>query len=137
MTGDADNVAEMDRLVQPAKVSGFARRAVRNNCVAALVRDDSEVSVVDGILIVPSDPQREMLDEIEGEDSYEVVEVDAVTDSGEIVNADTYLWRDRHMDLILPDSSWELEVFVKEHLQSWLDLMTDDGIEDNADISSL
>lgn len=67
---------------------------------------------------------RKKLDDFEGE-IYTPTSVDAVLEDGSVVEADMYVWAGDQD--ALSDEPWELNTFVKERLEDWLDLF--EGME--------
>lgn len=75
LTGDASNVAAVSRLAHSARVSGFARFAVKNCDYPAIIKHDDARSTVQGYLLQPETvSQRKKLDNFEGE-LYKIVSV--------------------------------------------------------------
>lgn len=129
MTGSAENVDQVSRLLKPARVMGYKRVAVHHCDYPAVVKDDG--STVDGFVLQPQTAsQRRKLDDFEGE-AYKPVTVTAhlqniTNDNPECtVDADMYLW-DGDMDK-LSTESWGLEEFIATRLEDWIDLF--DGME--------
>lgn len=130
LTGDASNVTAVSKLVQPAKVYGYARFSLRNRDYPAVIKHELDSSV-DGYLLIPEiTSQRKKLDDFEGE-VYEPtpVSVTVFESDGsprvEVVEADIYFWAGDTS--ILTTDPWELEIFEREKLESWLDLF--EGME--------
>ncbi|KAF5570398.1 hypothetical protein FPHYL_1234 [Fusarium phyllophilum] len=67
---------------------------------------------------------RKKLDDFESE-IYTPTSVDAVLEDGSVVEADMYVWAGDQD--ALSDEPWELDTFVKERLEDWLDLF--EGME--------
>ncbi|KAI1070149.1 hypothetical protein LB507_007942 [Fusarium sp. FIESC RH6] len=123
ITGDASNTNTVQRFAHPAKVHGYARFSVRHCDYPAVVEKES--SEVDGyLLILETKSQRKKLDDFEGE-AYKVTPVEVVMEDGTKVEADMYVW-DGDIER-LSDEPWELEWFVNERLEDWLDLF--EGME--------
>lgn len=82
---------------------------------------------MDGCLVrFDTASQRRRLDDFEGELYKITTTVVSVRDSegeltGETVEADMYLWDGD--DELLSEDGWELETFVNERLEDWLDLL--------------
>ncbi|KAI1770062.1 AIG2-like protein [Hypoxylon cercidicola] len=130
LTGDKSNIPTVTRLIQPAKVYGYARFSLQNLDYPAVTKHEPSSSV-DGYLLMPeTTSQRKKLDDFEGE-AYEVVPVDVtVFDSDqeprkETVEADLYVWAGDPNALTM--NPWELEDFERERLEDWLDLF--EGME--------
>ncbi|KAM3429169.1 hypothetical protein MY4824_008424 [Beauveria thailandica] len=131
LTGDSSRVADIAHMLKPALVSKYIRLAVRNGDYPAVVRGSREEDCVDGYLLqVDTTSQRKKLDDFEGE-IYVVESTPAKLlginghPTGETVDADIYVWAgDEEM---LEEKPWELEWFIKERLDDWLDLF--DGVE--------
>ena len=68
--------------------------------------------------------QCKKLDDFEGE-AYKITHVEVVMEDGTKVEGDMYVW-DGDMEK-LSDEPWDLEWFVKERLEDWLDLF--EGME--------
>ncbi|KHN94482.1 AIG2-like protein [Metarhizium album ARSEF 1941] len=124
LTGDSSNVDYIDTLIRPARVYGFARYRLRGrDYPAATVRGDS---YIDGYLVsFQSTSQRRKLDDFEGETYTPVSTRTCILDennecSGEEIPADIYLWNGPAESLT--QEPWELQVFVNESLEDWLDL---------------
>lgn len=82
----------------------------------ALVKQ--EAGQTDGLLFVPETrSQRIKLDDFEGE-AYAVTSVE-VTIEGGVVEADAYVWNGDTGEL--STEPWDLEVFIANRLEDWLD----------------
>ncbi|KAI1171887.1 AIG2-like protein [Nemania sp. FL0916] len=132
LTGDSSKVYDVARLLQPAKVYGYARVAVKHGDYPAAIKHEQD-SEIDGFLLTPeTTSQRKKLDDFEGE-AYkaESVTVTVLDSNGAhqtpigFVEADIYLWAESMDELT--DEPWELATFEKERLKDWLDLF--EGIE--------
>ncbi|KAI8674573.1 putative gamma-glutamylcyclotransferase [Fusarium keratoplasticum] len=125
LTGDASNTSTVARLARPAKVYGYARYAVKNRDYPAVVKRTDESSTVDGyLLILETTSQRKKLDDFEGE-TYKVTAVTVELEDGRTVDGDMYVWDGNMADV--STEPWDLEAFVKERLEDWIDLF--DGME--------
>ncbi|EPE05632.1 aig2 family protein [Ophiostoma piceae UAMH 11346] len=126
MTGSAENVSQVEPLLQPAKVVGYKRVAVLGCDYPAVIQD--EKSVVEGYFLRPrTTSERKKLDDFEGE-VYKpvVVAVEIQTASTlEHATADMYVW-DSDMDKLSAEP-WDLQEFIKTRLDDWIDLF--DGME--------
>ncbi|KAG5770511.1 hypothetical protein H9Q72_002676 [Fusarium xylarioides] len=123
LTGDATNTELISALARLAKVHGYARYTVRSRDYPAVVKRDGHE--VDGdLLVLETKSQRKKLDDFEGE-AYTPMSVDVVLEDGNIVEADIYVWTGDQA--ALTDEPWELNTFVKERLEDWLDLF--EGME--------
>ncbi|KAL7628564.1 hypothetical protein AAE478_000079 [Parahypoxylon ruwenzoriense] len=130
LTRDASKTLAASTLTQPAKVYGYARFSLHNCDYPAVVKHNLDSSVDGYLLTLETTSQRRKLDDFEGE-AYKATGV-AVTllDSdglprGEIVDADMYVWAGDAETLTA--EPWELEVFIRERLETWLDLF--EGME--------
>ncbi|KAI0121255.1 hypothetical protein BJ170DRAFT_698703 [Xylariales sp. AK1849] len=129
LTGDASNTSIVSLLVQPAKIYGYARFSLHNRDYPAVVHDDH--STVDGYLLtLDTVSQRKKLDDFEGEPySPTAVTVSTFDQHGkphqETVDADVYLWTGERE--ALTSTPWDIEAFIKDRLEDWLDLF--DGME--------
>ncbi|EFY89708.1 hypothetical protein MAC_04361 [Metarhizium acridum CQMa 102] len=124
LTGDSSNVDYIVNLIRPARVYGFARyRSRGRDYPAATIHKDS---YIDGYLVsFQSMSQRRKLDDFEGEIYKPVSTRTYILDenkerSGEEILADIYLWNGPAESLT--EESWELDVFINESLETWLDL---------------
>ena len=131
LTGDASNADVVSQLVRPARVAGFSRFAVRDADYPAAIKDDNTSATVNGNLVeIQAVSQRRRLDDFEG-DLYTAVPVcvslldDSGNPRGETISADMYIWNE-HEDC-LSTEPWDLDVFIAERLEDWLDLF--DGME--------
>jgi len=123
VTGDASNTSIVQKFAHPAKVHGYARFAVHHCDYPAVVKKES--GEVDGyLLILETTSLRKKLGDFEGE-AYKITPVEVVMEDGTKVEADMYVW-DGDMEK-LSDEPWELEWFIKERLEDWLDLF--EGME--------
>ncbi|KAF5716671.1 hypothetical protein FGLOB1_2477 [Fusarium globosum] len=123
LTGDVANTEPISALARPAKVHGYARYTVRSRDYPAVIKKDGHE--VDGdLLILETKSVRKKLDDFEGE-MYTPTSVDAVLEDGSVVEADMYVWAGDQD--ALSDEPWELNTFVKERLEDWLDLF--EGME--------
>ncbi|KAI1452202.1 AIG2-like protein [Annulohypoxylon moriforme] len=125
LTGDPTNVSAVSQLIQPAKVYGYKRFALRDRDYPAAVKHDPHSSVDGYLLTLETTSQRNKLDGFEGE-IYEAVAVDVIVfdpdDNAlqETVEADIYRWAG-DLEVVTTDP-WELEDFERERLDDWLDL---------------
>ncbi|KAJ6790173.1 hypothetical protein PWT90_10075 [Aphanocladium album] len=130
LTGDSSRVGDIEHMIKPAEVFKYTRLAVKQCDYPAIIESKSESDRVDGYLLqVDTTSQRKKLDEFEGE-AYAIhaVHVRVLHNeepTGEIIDADVYVWNgDMEMLAARP---WELETFINDRLQDWLDLF--DGME--------
>ncbi|KAL2021897.1 hypothetical protein VTK56DRAFT_6492 [Thermocarpiscus australiensis] len=130
MTGDATKVDEVRPLLRKAAVHGYKRCSLHGRDYPAAIRDTG--SSVDGYLLTPkTTSQRRKLDDFEGE-TYKITPVtvtildDDGQPTGDNIEADMYVW-DRDSDAVSLEDSWDLDTFVRERLEDWLDLF--EGIE--------
>ena len=123
VTGDASNTNTVQKFAHPAKVHGYARFSVHHCDYPAVVEKES--GEVDGyLLILETASQRKKLDDFEGE-TYKITHVEVVMEDGTKVEGDMYVW-DGDMEK-LSDEPWDLDCFVRERLEDWLDLF--EGME--------
>lgn len=125
LTGDASNVDTVSPLMHIAQVSGYKRLTVHHSDYPAVIKTN-DFSMVSGHLIrLETVSQRKKLDDFEGE-LYTVVPIAVqVLDkqhnpTGEIVDADMYIWNGEMELLGMED--WELDYFIENRLEDWLDL---------------
>ncbi|KAF5613653.1 uncharacterized protein FTJAE_13863 [Fusarium tjaetaba] len=123
LTGDAANTESISALTRPAKVRGYARYTVRSRDYLAVVKRDGH-EVEGDLLVLETNSQRKKLDDFEGE-IYTPTSVDVVLEDGSVVEADMYVWAGDQD--ALTNEPWELDTFVKERLEDWLDLF--EGME--------
>ncbi|KAM0563134.1 hypothetical protein ACHAPJ_000848 [Fusarium lateritium] len=123
LTGDASKTHIVGPLARPAKVKGYARYSLHNCDYPAIVKHASHE--VDGYLLsLNTTFQRKKLDDFEGE-TYKITPVLVTLEDGSTVDADMYVWNgDKDA---LTNEPWELEAFVKERLEDWIDLF--EGME--------
>ncbi|KAM0203018.1 hypothetical protein ACHAPA_011485 [Fusarium lateritium] len=125
LTGDAANTAIVAALARPATVHGYARYAVQHRDYPAAVKKEEPGHEVDGLLLVfETRSQRRKLDDFEGE-AYTPTPVLATLQDGSTVDADMYVWGGD--EEALSTEPWELEDFVKDRLEDWIDLF--EGME--------
>ncbi|WAO86232.1 Putative gamma-glutamylcyclotransferase [Fusarium falciforme] len=124
LTGDASNTSAVARLARPAQVHGYARYAVKDRDYPAVVKHTDETLTVDGYLLTLQTSQRKKLDDFEGE-TCKVAAVAVELEDGTTVDGDMYVW-DGDMAAVSTEA-WELETFVKERLDGWVDLF--EGME--------
>ncbi|WXC64983.1 hypothetical protein SNK03_010792 [Fusarium graminearum] len=124
LTGDAAKTSAVTDLVRPAKVHGCARYSTHHcNYPAVIKQDDHEV---DGyVLLLKTKPQRKKLDDFEGE-AYTPTAALATLDDGTTIETDIYLW-DGNPESLYTEPGWDLDTFVKERPEDWLDLF--EGME--------
>ncbi|KAI1014895.1 hypothetical protein LB503_004009 [Fusarium chuoi] len=127
LTGDAAKTEPISALTRPAKVHGYARYTVRSREYPAVIKKD-EHEVGGDLLILETKSMRKKLDDFEGE-IYTPTSVDAVLEDGSVVEADMYVWAGDQD--ALSDEPWELDNFVKERLEDWLDLFEGMGMIGN------
>jgi len=118
LTGDAANTEPISALARPAKVQGYVRYTVRSRDYPAVIKKDGH-EVEGDLLTLETKSMRKKLDDFEGE-IYTATSVDVVLEDGSVVEADMYVWAGDQD--ALSDEPWELDSFVKERLQDWLDL---------------
>ncbi|KAI0097764.1 AIG2-like protein [Nemania sp. FL0031] len=130
LTGDASNVSAVVKLVQPAKVSGYARYAVKHCDYPAVIKAEPRSSVDGYLVTLETTSQRIKLNNFEA-GLYESTTVAVSVLSGEreisstTVEADMYVWvGDR--DALTADP-WDFEAFERNRLGDWLDIF--EGIE--------
>ncbi|KAF4948858.1 hypothetical protein FGADI_9348 [Fusarium gaditjirri] len=123
LTGDATQTSTVAALARPARVSGHARFTVKHCDYPAVIKKDCHE--VDGyVLLLQTISQRKKLDTFEGE-IYTPTAITATLDDGTTMEADIYLWGGDSE--ALSTEPWELETFIKERLEDWLDLF--EGME--------
>jgi hypothetical protein len=127
LSGDASNTPLASRIAYPGRIDGYARFAIHHRDYPAAVKHD--YSSIQGYLVdLETSSQRKKLDDFEGE-SYKPTPVSVTVfrdgEPDEIVEADVYLW-DGEMDCLSPEP-WDLERFVRERLDDWIDLF--EGME--------
>lgn len=119
LTGDPSNTTAVASLARPGKVYGYARFLGRGCDYPAVIQREKSSSVDGLLLTLETSSQRKRLDNFE-EEAYRVAPVSVTLDTGEMVEADMYIWAGE-MDQ-LSTEPWELATFVNERLQDWLDL---------------
>ncbi|KAF4976748.1 hypothetical protein FZEAL_6627 [Fusarium zealandicum] len=125
LTGDPSNTSVVARLTRPAKVYGYARYSLKGFDYPAVIKHPDASSSVDGYLLdLETVSQRKKLDDFEGE-TYKVTPALVELQVGSTVEADIYLW-DGDIEG-LSEEPWELDTFVKERLEDWIDLF--EGME--------
>ncbi|KAH7248638.1 AIG2-like family-domain-containing protein [Fusarium redolens] len=123
LTGHATNTKPISAHAHPAIVRGYARYTVQSQDYPAVVKKDGHE--VDGyLLILETKSQRKKLDDFEGE-IYTSTSVDVVLEDGSVVNSDMYVWAGD--EDALSDEPWELDTFVRDRLEDWIDLF--EGME--------
>ncbi|EEU33843.1 uncharacterized protein NECHADRAFT_55959 [Fusarium vanettenii 77-13-4] len=106
-------------LLHPAKVHGYARFALPSRDYPAVVKH-TDASVVDGyLLLLQTTSQRKKLDDFEG-GAYKVTPVTVELVDGTTIDADMYVW-DGDASAVSTEP-WDLDTFIKERLEDWLDL---------------
>ncbi|KAJ6457487.1 hypothetical protein C8R47DRAFT_1164129 [Mycena vitilis] len=126
LTGDSTNIAAVQPLAQPGTVKGYARFSIRHSDYPAVV-PGSPADVVDGLLLRLQAPlQRRKLDDFEGE-VYNSTRVEVCVENDPegalVVDADMYVWAG-DPDILDRDTPWELDQFIAERLDDWLELFT-------------
>ncbi|EKJ75809.1 hypothetical protein FPSE_03989 [Fusarium pseudograminearum CS3096] len=91
-----------------SKVHGYARYSIHHCDYPAVIKKDGHE--VDG----------KKLDDFEGE-AYTPTAALATLDDGTTIEADIYLW-DGDTESLYTEPGWDLDTFVKERLEDWLDL---------------
>ncbi|KAJ7629770.1 hypothetical protein DFH06DRAFT_1440175 [Mycena polygramma] len=125
LTGDSSNTATVQSLAQPATVKGYTRFSIHHSDYPAVV-PSAPADLVDGLLLrLETRLQRQKLDDFEGE-VYKPTRVDVCveSESGDtvlVVDADMYVW-DGDLDVLDRDTPWELDKFIAERLDDWLEL---------------
>jgi gamma-glutamylcyclotransferase (GGCT)/AIG2-like uncharacterized protein YtfP len=124
LTGDRSNTEAIGKLMQPARVSGYQRFAVTHCDYPAVIKADPASSVEGYLLTLETRSQRSKLDNFEGE-TYKPTQVNVTIRSPDgqnnrVVDADIYVWT---VDpSALSTDPWDLDDFLKERLNDWLDL---------------
>lgn len=125
ITGDAFDTPAVDRVARPGKVAGYKRFSVRDCDYPVAVPSQDKSASMDGLLLVlENESQRIKVDDFEGE-TFGVKSVSVTLDTGEVVQADMYIWLGEAEKLSTEE--WDLDSFEKERLQDWLDLF--EGME--------
>ncbi|RFU33815.1 hypothetical protein B7463_g2579, partial [Scytalidium lignicola] len=124
LTGDASQTDVVSDLMFPAKVDGYARFSVHNCDYPAVVKHDASSSVSGCLLMLKTTSQRRKLDDFEGE-AYLATPVSVTLLEGNeghntTVDADMYVWNGE-MNAVSSDP-WDLDTFVKERLEDWIEL---------------
>ncbi|KAK0651413.1 hypothetical protein B0T16DRAFT_403875 [Cercophora newfieldiana] len=124
ITGDESQVDAISGMLRKGRVQGYKRCSVRHCDYPAAIKDDN--CEIDGyLLLLETTSQRRKLDNFEGE-TYMVTPVAVSVENhegGETIDADMYVWN-RDNDA-LSSEPWDLEWFIKERLEDWLDLFRD------------
>jgi gamma-glutamylcyclotransferase (GGCT)/AIG2-like uncharacterized protein YtfP len=132
LTGEASQVDAIKGMLRKATVSGYKRCALYGCDYPAAIKDEN--SSIDGYVLLPETAsQRQKLDDFEGE-VYKVTPVTAsiIIDSEddneeeETIEVDMHVW-DGDMTKVSLEEPWELERFVTDRLEDWLDLF--EGME--------
>lgn len=137
LTGDSQKTDVIAPLVKPAKLKGHARFSLPSKDYPALIKHD-ETSTVDGLLLYPQNrSQLEKLDNFEDETCIVTpVQVTIVGEEDQMVDADVYLWngeRGRHICDAVSLDRWDLDTFIRERLDDWLELFAGmESVGDNA-----
>ncbi|KAJ7629746.1 hypothetical protein DFH06DRAFT_709504 [Mycena polygramma] len=125
LTGDSSKTAIVQPLAQRATVKGYARFSIHHSDYPAVV-SGTPADLVDGLLLrLDTRLQRLKLDDFEGE-VYKPTRVDVCVQSegddvAQMVDADMYVW-DGDLDALDRDTPWELDKFIAERLDDWLEL---------------
>ncbi|KAI2627925.1 AIG2-like protein [Hypomontagnella submonticulosa] len=124
LTGDDSSTAIVSRLIQPAKIYGFAQFCVEYCCDYPEIVEHEPHSSVDGYLLVPETAsQRKKIEDFEGKSlkgrPVIVTVLDADGNPKKAVHADMYLWHGKPIDKITP-YPWNLEAFEAFTLERWL-----------------
>ncbi|CAH0042234.1 unnamed protein product [Clonostachys rhizophaga] len=129
LMGDASQTDAVKKLIRPARVEGFARYGIKSCDYPAAVKCDG--SEIRGYLVTfTNSSQRKKLDDFEGE-IYSPTHLTAQVlnqngePSSQCVDAEIYLWNGSLENLTM--EPWDLEGFIEERLEDWLDLF--DGME--------
>lgn len=126
LTGDSTAVAQIEHMIKPALARKYIRLAVKNCDYPAVIGSSDESDYVDGYLLQVDTPsQRKKLDSFEGDTYAAEATIVSVVDwnnrpTGEKVEAELYLWQG-DKDL-LSWKSWDLQAFIRDRLEDWLDL---------------
>lgn len=124
LTGDASRTDDIKHLICPARAENIARHSLHGRDYPAAVKEPG--SFTTGYLLRPQTrSQRKKLDDFEGE-AYQVtaIEVSLLDDTAEAVEtgigADIYIWNGE--EHLVSDQAWDLQWFIRERLEDWLDL---------------
>jgi len=124
LTGDRQNLDVIHPHQQRATLPGYHRGGVLGKDYPALVPATIE-NTVEGILFYPRNmDDRRKLNNFEGE-QYTRTTVEVVCDSGQNVEATTYVWSGETEEIAKED--WDFNEFETNRLSDWLDLF--DGFE--------
>ena len=124
LTGNRENKDVIIPLQQKATLKYYHRGSVSGKDYPAIV-SGTERDLVEGVVFYPRNmDDRRKLNNFEGE-QYTMETVNVVFESGEQVEASTYIWSGDKDEITKTD--WDFEKFVSTRLPDWLDLF--DGIE--------
>ncbi|KAF5240719.1 hypothetical protein FAUST_4245 [Fusarium austroamericanum] len=124
LTGDSAKTSAVADLVRPAKVHSYARYSIPHSDYPAVIKQDGH-EVYGCVLLLRTKSQQRKLDDFEG-DAYTPTAILATLDNGATMEADIYLWNGTAATLSM-EPGWDLDTFVKERLEDWLDLF--EGME--------
>lgn len=136
LTGDATQIDAVSRIIFRAHAEDVARYSLRGCDYPAAIREPG--STLRGYLLHPeTTSQRRKLDDFEGEvyhvESVRVTILAEGNGKGQgKVDADIYLWKGDKSKL--SGELWDLEWFIKERLEDWIDLF--EGMEMTGDDAS-
>ncbi|KAK2612555.1 hypothetical protein QQS21_001493 [Conoideocrella luteorostrata] len=126
LTGEASNIEQIEAMIRPARVYGFARYKVNDRDYPGAIA--SKGSYIDGYLLTCRNAsQRLNLAQFE-QDLYEEDSTTAYIKGSdgqpqkEGVKADIYLWRETP-DESLSRNAWDLQEFIDTRMEDWLGLI--------------
>ncbi|KAI8721655.1 putative gamma-glutamylcyclotransferase [Fusarium sp. LHS14.1] len=133
LNDDASKPHDVARLARPAKVHGYARYTLKNRDFPAVIKQTDESTVEGSLLLLETTSQRNKLNDFEGED-YKATAVTVELEDGTTIDGDMYVWNGDMSDV--STEPWELDTFVKERLQDWIDIfdgmkLTGEGTEES------
>ena len=124
LTGNRENKDVIVPLRKNAILHHYRRGSVLGKDYPALVKG-AEHDLVEGMIFYPRNmDDRRKLNNFEGE-QYALEIVKVVSESGERVEASTYVWSGEKAEV--SETDWDFKEFESSRLSDWLDLF--DGIE--------
>jgi gamma-glutamylcyclotransferase (GGCT)/AIG2-like uncharacterized protein YtfP len=124
LTGNRENQDMIVPLRQKASLQHYHRGSVLGKDYPALVKG-TENDLVEGLIFFPRNmDDRRKLNNFEGE-QYTTEPVKVVLESGEQIEASTYIWSGEKDEVMATD--WDFKEFESSRLADWLDLF--DGME--------
>uniref|UniRef100_A0A7S0RZR4 Putative gamma-glutamylcyclotransferase n=1 Tax=Chlamydomonas leiostraca TaxID=1034604 RepID=A0A7S0RZR4_9CHLO len=118
---------------KPAVLAGYSRYAVKRAVYPAIIATKPEERVQGKVLLDLTDHELEILDVYESDQYYRTT-VHPVTEDGQKVTADVYVWKDDFMEDLAIGTSWDYSLWREQNLYRWVDRLAPDAAHPEGDL---